>query len=182
MTNFLILLGLSLAGATLATILWSIAFPAKRIWPPKRYTVATPILVWVPTFSLFGVLIFLGIMEWGKFDVPLWLRYGAGLTLIGLGNIAVWNEVRFFGIHQTGGAQGTLRTEGLYRFSRNPQYVADMCIVLGWIVLSASPSALIVGLPSIVVLIAAPFAEEPWLRQRYGKDFDSYASKVRRFF
>ena len=53
----LIYLGLGIAAVTLASILWSIAFPARRIWPPKRYTSITPILVWVPTFSLFGILI-----------------------------------------------------------------------------------------------------------------------------
>ncbi len=33
----LIYLGLGIAAVTLASILWSIAFPARRIWPPKRY-------------------------------------------------------------------------------------------------------------------------------------------------
>ena len=58
----LIYLGLGIAAVTLASILWSIAFPERRIWPPKRYTSITPILVWVPTFSLFGILIMLGVL------------------------------------------------------------------------------------------------------------------------
>ena len=63
MQTMLIFLGLAIAAATLASILWSIAVPDRRIWPPRRYTVMTPALVWVPTLSLFGILIVLGL--WG---------------------------------------------------------------------------------------------------------------------
>lgn len=76
MRNFLVILALGIAGMTLAAILWSIAFPDRRIWPPKRYTTFTPFLVWVPTFTLFGVLILLGVLgrEGWKY------RVGCGLA------------------------------------------------------------------------------------------------------
>ena len=181
MTSFLVLIGLGIGGATLAVIFWSIVRPSRKVWPPKQYTSLTPVLVWVPTLSLFGILIILGVLGWGQIATPEWLRYGVGLPLIVLGNVAVWYEVRFFGIHQTGGARGSLRIDGLYRYSRNPQYVADVCIVLGWIVLSSAPWAAVVAIPGIAALLAAPFSEEPWLREQYGPDYDQYASKVRRF-
>ena len=92
----LIYLGLGIAAVTLASILWSIAFPARRIWPPKRYTSITPILVWVPTFSLFGILIMLGVLGWGDLAFPTWLRFGVGIPLIVFGNIVVWFEVLAF--------------------------------------------------------------------------------------
>ena len=182
MHNLLIFLGLGVAIMTLAAILWSIAFPARRVWPPKRYTALTPFLVWVPKFTLFGVLFLLGVWGWGDLSIPSWVRFGVGLPLILLGNIVVWMEVSHFGVPQTGGAKGTLRTEGMYRFSRNPQYLADIAIVSGWMILSAAPSAMIVGFPAIVVLIAAPFSEEPWLKDQYGLAYESYAHNVRRFF
>lgn len=178
----LISLGLAVASATLAAIIWSIAFPERRIWPPKRYTAFTPFLVWVPTFTLFGVLIVLGALGWGDLAIPNWLRFGVGLPLILIGNIVVWMEVSHFGVPQTGGAKGTLRTTGMYRYSRNPQYVADIAIVSGWLILSAAPFAMPVGLAGIAVLIAAPFSEEPWLREQYGIAFENYSSRVRRFF
>ncbi len=103
----------------------------------------TPVLVWVPTFTLFGVLLALGIMEWNRLAVPAWIRFGMGVPLIVAGNIVVWSEVAHFGIPQTGGAEGSLRTSGMYRYSRNPQYVADIAIVGGWIILSASGSVAI---------------------------------------
>jgi protein-S-isoprenylcysteine O-methyltransferase Ste14 len=182
MQNLLIILGLGVATMTLSAILWSIAFPDRRIWPPNRYTTLTPFLVWVPTFTLFGVLILLGVWGWADLAIPSWVRFGFGLPLILIGNIVVWMEVSHFGMLQTVGAKGTLRTEGMYRYSRNPQYMADIAIVSGWMILSAAPSAMVVGLAGVAVLIAAPFSEEPWLKDQYGIAFENYSSRVRRFF
>ncbi len=182
MEVILISLGLGFAAATLASILWSIAFPERRIWPPKHYTSITPILVWVPTFSLFGILIVLGVLGWGDLVFSTWLRFGVGIPLIVIGNVVVWSEVAHFGVPQTGGAKGTLRIAGMYRYSRNPQYMADIAIVSGWGILTAAPSALIVGIAAVIVLIAAPFSEEPWLQEQYGSEFDDYRAATRRFF
>lgn len=181
MQPVLIVFGLVIAAATLAAILWSIAYPKRRFWPPKRYTNATPILVWVPTFTLFGILIVLGFMNWGSLPIPTWLRFVAGIPLIVAGNVIVWSEVAQFGIAQTGGAKGSLRTGGMYRYSRNPQYVADIAMIIGWIVLCASSGAALIGFAGIAVLIAAPLAEEPWLKEQYGSAFEDYSAKVRRF-
>lgn len=178
----LVLIGLVIAAATLIAILWSIAYPERRLWPPKQYTTATPILVWVSTFTLFVILIILGFMEWGNLPVPTWLRFGVGIPVILAGNVIVWSEVAQFGIAQTGGARGTLRTGGMYRYSRNPQYVADIAMIVGWIMLCASAGAALVGFAGIAVLVTAPFAEEPWLKEQYGSAFQKYSTRVRRFF
>lgn len=181
MEGLLIVLGLGIAGCTLAAILWSITVPSRRIWPPRRFEQLTLLFVWGPTFALFGILIVLGISGWGEFEIAQWLRYGVGIPMIVLSNVAVWYEVSHFGIAQTSGSEGTLRTVGLYRYSRNPQYVADTIMVFGWCLLSAASGAMIVGMAGIIVLLAAPFAEEGWMRERYGSDYDAYASRVRRF-
>ncbi len=181
MPTLLVFTGLMIAAATFAAMLWSIAFPARRLWPPKRYTIATPILVWVPTFTLFGILIALGVTEWGNLPIPTWLRFGVGVPLIIAGNVVVWSEAAKFGVAQTGGAKGSLRTTGMYRYSRNPQYVADIAMIVGWSVLCASAGASLVGFAGTAVLIAAPFAEEPWLKEQYGSPFENYMATVRRF-
>ena len=181
MEGVLIGWGLGIAGCTLAAILWSIAVPSRRIWPPRRYGPLTLLLVWGPTFALFGIIVALGILGWGELEIAEWLRYGVGIPMIVLCNVAVWYEVSHFGIAQTSGSEGSLRTAGLYRSSRNPQYVADTIMVVGWCLLSAASGAMIVGMAGISVLLAAPFAEESWMRERYGSDYDAYASRVRRF-
>jgi len=60
--------------------------------------------------------------------------------------------------------------------------MADIGIVGGWMILSAALWAMVVGLAGIAVLIAAPFSEEPWLKDQYGSAFEQYASRVGRFF
>ena len=177
----LTVLGLAIAGVTVGALFWSIARPDRRIWPPQSYGRWTPVFVWVPTFVLSGAIVVLGVMQWGEMELPVWLRYGFGLPTIVLANLAVWYEVGKFGIEQTGGAKGTLKTDGLYRYSRNPQYVADAAMIVGWLVLSASPAAIPVSAAAITALLIAPFAEEPWLKDKYGKGYLNYISNVRRF-
>lgn len=181
MELILILMGAGVSIGTLAAIIWSIIHPNNRLWPPRRYTRWTPFAVWTPTFILFAALLGLGILGWGTLEIPVTIRFGLGALLIIIGNLGVWSEVINFGVPQTGGAKGTLRTEGLYRFSRNPQYVSDILMILGWMLLSASSWACFVGIFSILVLLSAPFAEEPWLRKVYGDAYEKYFCRVRRF-
>lgn len=182
MEIWLTCLGLGIAVVTFTAIIWSIAQPSQRLWPPIRYTALTPILVWVPTFTVFGVLIALGFLGWGDLNIPPSVRFGLGVPLVLLGNVVVWSVVAGFGVHKTGGAADGLQTDGLYRYSRNPQYSADVGMILGWVILTAAPLVAVVGFAAIIVLLAAPFSEEPWLRSRYGKRYDEYAARVRRFF
>jgi protein-S-isoprenylcysteine O-methyltransferase Ste14 len=177
----LTVLGLGIAGATFVAIIWSIAFPARRLWPPCRYTRWTPILVWVPTFTLFGVLLALGVLGWRQIEFPQRVRIGLGVPLIVLGNVAVWIEVLRFGIPQTGGEVGSLKTDSFYQYSRNPQYVADTAMIVGWMLLTAAPMIFLVGAAAILVLLIAPLAEEPWLRKAYGLSYEQYRGHVRRF-
>jgi len=81
----LTIVGLGIAFSTLGAILWSIVRPSQRLWPPVRYTPLTPILVWIPTFVLFGALVALGVLGWGELPIPQWFRIGAGIPLIVIG-------------------------------------------------------------------------------------------------
>jgi len=69
----------------------------------------------------------------------------------------------------------------LHRYSRNPQYMADMAILVGWAVLSASGWAAFIAAVGVLTLAVAPFAEEPWLEENYGERFRVYQSCVRRY-
>jgi len=98
-----------------------------------------------------------------------------------LGKCRGLDEVSRFGIPQTGGEVGSLKTDGLYRYSRNPQYVADAAMIVGWMLLTAAPLVFLVGAAAILVLLVAPLAEEPWLRKAYGLSYEQYCRQVRRF-
>lgn len=165
----------------LAAFGWSIAFPKRRIWPPKQATTSIKLRVWLATVSIFAATLVLGIANWNSFDWPVFVRWGIGPTLMVAGNVVVWMGVRKIGLGATSGEAAELKTDGLYRYSRNPQYVADMAILVGWAVLSASGWAAFIAAFGVLVLAAAPFAEEPWLEDTYGADYRTYKAKVRRY-
>ena len=74
-----------------------------------------------------------------------------------------------------------LRTDGPYAITRNPQYVGAVPAYLGVAIGTNSLLALIAGALMIAGLIANIFAEESWMRDRFGKEYDDYCRRVPRF-
>jgi len=113
---------------------------------------------------------------------PLWwLQLLIGIPLIVVGFGITFYAYFDLGIENTYGADESLVTDGLYRYSRNPQYVASIMGYLGigvaagsWIV------AVLVGL-AVLVYSLMPLAEEPWLRKSFGKAYDDYMRTTPRF-
>jgi protein-S-isoprenylcysteine O-methyltransferase Ste14 len=165
----------------LGAFAWSIIFPDRRVWPPNEATSGIKIRVWLATVAIFAATVMLGVANWNSFNWPAPVRWGVGVPLILIGNLVVWMGVFKIGLGATSGEIAELKTDGLYRYSRNPQYVADMAILLGWVVLSASGWAVLVASLGIIVLAAAPFAEEPWLEEAYGENYIAYTSQTRRY-
>ena len=108
------------------------------------------------------------------------LLLSAGLALLlwcvrdfyvsGKGTLAPWSPPRH------------LVTVGLYRYSRNPMYLAVTMMLTGWAVcfwsltLAIYTGSVIVGFHLRVV-----FGEEPWLARTYGAAWDEYKRKVPRW-
>ena len=178
----LLAVALTIAGLTLAAILWSVTKPDRRVWPPETFGPMNLFIGWIGTFAFFAAVAALGILDWGSAATPSWLRYGLGPILNLGGNAIVWSAVIGFGARQTMGAEGQLKTDSLYRYSRNPQYVADIAILVGWAMFSASVVALPAIIAGILVFVILPFAEEGWLESRYGNAYLRYRAAVRRFF
>ena len=72
-------------------------------------------------------------------------------------------------------------TRGPYRYSRNPQCVAFSLGYVGFALLSNSLLSFLAAVLVSVELCLSPFAEEPWLRERYGKAYEDYTTRVPRF-
>ncbi len=71
---------------------------------------------------------------------------------------------------------------GLYRFSRNPMYIAVMTLVGGWALLAASPLlvAYLLGL-CIVFHLRVLLYEEPCLSKMFGQEWTDYCAKTHRW-
>jgi len=180
-TQWIQLTGMFASGAFLAAVLWSISVPQRRLWPPQKSTFLNQALIWVLTTMALGSMFWLGLHDWNSLGWPAKLRWGLGLPLVIIGNIVVIHSIIYLGYKTTSGAKTTLKGDGFYRYSRNPQYTADLILFTGWGVLSASADAMPVIILTLVTLFMAPFSEEPWLRKMYGKPYEDYCGKVRRF-
>lgn len=175
------LAGTAAAGSFLIAIIWSIVFPKKRLWPPKRSTTFVQIIIWGQTTIVIISAFWLGLGDWNSFGWPAALRWGLGLPMVIAGNLIVGVSAFYIGYAATSGAKTSLKTGGFYRYSRNPQYTADLILFSGWAILSASAHALPVIAITLITLTLTPFAEEPWLRTVYGEAYQNYCRKVRRF-
>jgi protein-S-isoprenylcysteine O-methyltransferase Ste14 len=75
-----------------------------------------------------------------------------------------------------------LVTDGVYRWTRNPMYLA-MAALLGAIAVFAAQPWLVIG-PVAFVLFITRFQilpEERAMRARFGADYDAYRARVRRW-
>src|SRR5687767_5715269 len=71
---------------------------------------------------------------------------------------------------------------GLYRFSRNPMYVAVLLMLVGWAVGFRTRSLWSYALlMAVVFYLRVVFFEEPWLARTHGDDFARYKARVPRW-
>lgn len=165
----------------IAGLTWSTFRPSKRVWPPDGDRGTIPIIAWGLTLAVFGAAIGLGIMDWGTLWTPVWLQWAVGPIMIVTGNLVAWWGAFSIGLKATSGLIGELVTTGPYHFSRHPQYVADMVILVGLGLLFSSLWVWPVVVVGVAAFALAPFAEEPWLYEQYGAEFDDYRAETRRF-
>ena len=76
-----------------------------------------------------------------------------------------------------------LVTIGLYRYTRNPMYVAVSLLLLGWAAAFASAGLFIYAVcVAIAFHLRVVYGEEPWLARTHGEAWKQYAGRVPRWF
>jgi protein-S-isoprenylcysteine O-methyltransferase Ste14 len=155
--------------------------PAIGLWPPPAAGSWQFWFVWVSyTVSGVGVAV-IGVLDWGTLGLDHWLFLAIGVA--GLLFAVPFNEwgMRALSDHQTLGLQGELITNGPYRYSRNPQYVAEIVTFLSVVLITNSLLAAVICALVVLWFLLAPLAEEPWLARQFGERFDDYRRRVPRF-
>jgi len=72
---------------------------------------------------------------------------------------------------------------GLYRYTRNPMYVAVTLILVGWAVSFGLPGLYVyAGIVALAFHLRVVFGEEPWLARKHGAQWHEYARRVPRWF
>ena len=75
----------------------------------------------------------------------------------------------------------TLRTDGIYRFSRNPMYVGFFLVMAGSSLYTSNSFVWALALFATVVHHMIVLREERFLSERFGSEWNRYASHVRRY-
>jgi protein-S-isoprenylcysteine O-methyltransferase Ste14 len=136
---------------------------------PGIFAIAIPV-TWLVVTSQSQLVQPLGLVPLAAGFVAL-LWCARDFYVSGKGTLAPWAPPR------------KLVVVGLYRYTRNPMYVAVTLILLGW-----AWSFRSLGLLVYAAVIAIAFhlrivlGEEPWLARTYGDEWRQYASRVPRWF
>jgi protein-S-isoprenylcysteine O-methyltransferase Ste14 len=153
-----------------------------QFFPPESKNTWQYKLFWLLFRSMFLGTIFLSVADFGSLQfVDATFRFGLGLPLLVLGFSAAFYLSVILGWKNAHGQQQGLVTSGWYRWSRNPIYVVSIIGMVGWGLLVDSLCVdILLALWGILYLLA-PFAEEPWLEQKYGVEYSNYKAQVPRF-
>ncbi len=76
-----------------------------------------------------------------------------------------------------------LVTSGFFSLSRNPLYVGNLLIIVGLLIIWNAPLTYLIGLPFFLLCYRAIVAaEEAYLNEKYGAEFDAYCDRVPRWW
>jgi protein-S-isoprenylcysteine O-methyltransferase Ste14 len=163
-----------------AGVVWCIAFPSRRIYPMARRDGW-----WVAMWALFGLVFFSNpvfvVLDWNTGLWPSPLRFWLAGPLISSGTGLVLWGMATLGARRTSGLPEALVAEGPYLLTRNPQYVGDFLLFVGVAIFANSGVVAVTHLLTALVLLLAPFAEEPWLESEYGEAYLAYRQRVPRY-
>jgi len=144
--------------------------------PPLLLTGILTILMWLlstvtSTVSMPETIRLIGV------SIPL-----AAGTLFCLGGVMAFRVAKTTVDPRTPEKASALVISGVYRYSRNPMYVAFALFLLAWAIYLASPWSLagVAGFVLFMDRLQIP-AEEQALESLFGEDFRRYQGKVRRW-
>ena len=157
--------------------------PGFRFWPPPSARSWQFFAAWIIAGVVSAIFLLLGAADFNSAFLPFFQRrLPFALAMFGLGSaFGTWASLTF-GLRNTLGLGDRLVTHGPYRFTRNPEYIGDSLNILGYMVLTNSWMVWVLGLLGVGLNIMAPFAEEPWLEERFGEEYRSYKQSVPQFF
>jgi len=125
-------------------------------------------------------------LAWLVID-PAAARTAGLLTLLGAGGLLLLWCVRDFFVS----GKGTLApwdpprhlvVVGLYRYVRNPMYLAVLTVIAGWSLLYASAwMAFYLAFLAVAFHLRVILHEEPWLHRQFGVEWEEYVGAVSRW-
>jgi protein-S-isoprenylcysteine O-methyltransferase Ste14 len=165
----------------ISAMVWSVAFPKRRIWPPPKKQSWQYIIIWTLFYLVLALNVSLLVSDWNNWIISKPIRFFVGIPVIVIGSLLVSWGFATLGIKNTSGIKSQFIASGPYRFTRNPQYLGDVILFSGIILFSNSLYVAIVHILGGIVFLIAPLAEEMWLEQQYGNQYVQYKNTTVRF-
>ena len=138
-------------------------------------------LMWVLfTFIFFSNPVFV-VLDWNSGVWQSGLRFWLAVPVAFLGAALVSWGLATLGTKKTSGLPDELVARGPYLITRNPQYVGDFLLFVGVAIFANSGVVAVTHLLTALLLLLAPFAEEPWLEEQYGEAYVAYRRTVPRY-
>ena len=147
-------------------------------------SIKTVALVWALTGVHFGLVVVAAASSTWHFSLPAPLALGGGVVLMGVGAVlCVGAAYAFRSPRRLNFLEHTrLVTEGIYRWSRNPQLVGWTLVLVGLGLLRGSAMVLfLAGLVWVSYRLHLP-TEEEHLRRVFGDDYEAYQRRTHRYF
>jgi protein-S-isoprenylcysteine O-methyltransferase Ste14 len=142
-------------------------------------------------FFLLAPGVVMGLIPWlltrwqMREPLPYWapVRVVGGVLLVAGLIVLIWAFVRFvvegFGTPAPVAAPERLVVGGVYRYVRNPMYVAVLAAIVGQALLLGQLGLLLyAGAAWLVVAAFVRWYEEPTLTRRFGTDYEAYRRAV----
>jgi len=140
--------------------------------------------------SKYSIIILWGAMalaSWGigfsPVPVPRFLQiialafWFAGFALLYLGRFTMGDSFRL-GTPKEG---TLLKTDGLFRLSRNPMYVGVYATIVASSLYTVNPVVILLGVFVVLVHHSIVIAEEKYMQNVFGSEYPEYCSRVRRY-
>ena len=123
--------------------------------------------------------------------IGMWRAVCTGLLIIGGLSLSIWtivfmktrgkgNPMDAFG-KEIGPRTQLLMTDGPYRLNRNPMLTGTLTYLAGWITWLWTWQAVLVWVIFFAIMFVQVLTEEKRLRKDFGKEYDEYCKRTRRF-
>lgn len=155
--------------------------PQSPIWPPAQFGWGARIATWLITIAAIGAAYMAGAQSWNAWNWPDWVRLYIGFPIVFVVSSFSSLAIVQMGFDQAMGANNGLKTDGLFAKSRNPTYLANIGLCIGFVLLAASTPALIAAGALCVLYFMAVELEEAWLKRTYGQAYEAYAARTPRW-
>ena len=154
----------------------------RGVWPPGSRRMLAAGWAWYIILYAVAFWAYLLELKVRAFTANILLAT-TGATLLASGIVLMCWAFKTFGSYRRilGEQIDKLITEGPYRYTRNPQYLATIMILLG--ISALHESSTILGFTALQALTyyLLSLLEERELRERFGRVYEEYTRKVPRF-